>query len=391
MKGTVLIIDDEEPIRYGLRVHLEKAGFIVIESDGSDGTTIDGGDDGNKTTLQSLERRPALRELIEEGGYDVIISDVMMPSIKGTDVLRMVKERHSLTPVILLTGLINIDSAVSAMREGAFDYLTKPILKENLIVSVERALNNRAIQIKNLALEEENKRYRKILEDQLKDTLAERTLALEEKNVELNRAYTHLKKINTTFANALGETIEAKDTCTHGHCQRMRELSLLLGEAAGLEGSDLETLELASLLHDLGKVSISESTLNKEGPLDETERKHMMTHPYIGEKILRKMPYMEDVAEVVGGHHENYDGSGYPRGLKGEDIPIGARIISVIDLFDAMNNTRPYRKKKAMDEIIEEMKRVRGSQLDPNLVDIFINDKIYLKSEISDGTDLIAG
>ena len=184
--------------------------------------------------------------------------------------------------------------------------------------------------------------------------------------------------MNIQFIKVLAETIEAKDHHTSGHCNRMRHLCVELGKAAGLSPEDLETLEYASLLHDLGKIGINESVLNKQGPLDEAECMHIKEHTDIGEKILMGVPLMAGVAEVVVAHHENFDGTGYPRGLKGDGIPLSARIIAVVDLYDAMISDRPYRKGMELERVMEEMKRVAGTQLDPSMVELFVGHNIYL-------------
>ncbi|MCC6502242.1 MAG: HD domain-containing protein, partial [Deltaproteobacteria bacterium] len=154
-----------------------------------------------------------------------------------------------------------------------------------------------------------------------------------------------------------------------------------LGRLSGLTPDELEVLEYASLLHDLGKIGVNEAILNKEGPLTAEECARIKEHADIGEKILQGIPMMEFVATIIGAHHENFDGSGYPRRKKGSDIPVEARIIAVADIFDAMKSDRPYRKGLPIDVILGEMRRVAGTQLDPELVALFIENAVYEHEE----------
>jgi response regulator RpfG family c-di-GMP phosphodiesterase len=347
-KRTILVVDDEEAIRKFMNIHLTKEGYDVVLSSGGNGVF----------------------KALKENSYELVISDIRMPEVDGISVLKHVKESFDTIPVIMLTGLVDITVAVDVMKIGAFDYLIKPIKKENLIRTVHKALSQKDLLEKNKRLEKENLEYQLHLENKV-----------EERTKELTAAYTKLESLNIQFVNALANTIEAKDKLTHGHCSRMMELCKRLGALSDLPKEELDVLLYASTLHDLGKISVKESILNKNGPLTEEERKEMMKHPEIGENILKRISFLEPIAGVVGKHHENFDGSGYPNGLKGEEIPITARIISVADTFDAMNNTRPYRKKLAIDEVLGELKRIAGTQLDPDLVELFINNKLYLPED----------
>ncbi len=350
-KRTILIIDDEEPIRKILGLHLTKEGYRVIQSSGGS----------------------EVFNLLRGNSYEVVISDIRMPGVDGVEILDFLTQKYDTVPVIMLTGVLDLSTAVDVMKKGAFDYITKPVRKEELIGTVERALSHRDLLERNKRLEKENREYQLFLEEKVR----ERTEELNRKNIELRRAYRQLKSVNMRFVNVLAETIEAKDKYTHGHCTRMRNLCVRLGRLVGFSKDELEILEYAALLHDLGKVSVNEALLNKNGALDEKESMRMREHSSIGERILNNIPFMEEVARIIGAHHENYDGSGYPRGLKGEEIPLAARIIAVVDVFDAMNNDRPYRKGLPMDVILDELRDVAGTQLDPELVRLFIENELY--------------
>jgi putative two-component system response regulator len=349
-RRSILVVDDEEPIRKVLKTHLTKAGYDVVQSPGGKG----------------------IFDTLEETKFELLICDMKMPEVDGVDILKYTKE-HFDTPVIMLTGLTDTAVAVDVMKQGAFDYVMKPVRKDDLLDTIRKALDYSDLLLRNRQLELENMEYQRSLETKVE----ERTGELKVKAKELEAAYGSMKSMSIQFVNVLAETIEAKDHYTRGHCNRMRYLCVELGRQVGLSPERLETLEYASLLHDLGKIGVNELILNKDGPLTEAECAKVREHPGIAEKILVDIPLMEQVASIVVAHHENFDGSGYPRSLPGVEIPVEARIIAVADLYDAMSSDRPYRKGLALEVVIEEMERVAGTQLDPGLVRLFIDNKIY--------------
>lgn len=349
-KADILIIDDEEPIRKVLTTHLTKEGYSVTQSCG-----------GNP-----------IFDLIQSRPFDLVICDIKMPDVEGPVILEYIKKNFDALPVIMLTGLTDVVVAIEVLKKGAFDYLMKPVKKEDLLVVIRKALLHRDLLIRNKELEAENKEYQQFLEHKVRD----RTNELNIKAMELQKAYGQLKSMSIQFVNVLAETIEAKDLYTRGHCNRMRHLCVEMGRLIDIPPEELELLEYASLLHDLGKIGVNEAILNKNGALNDEEAAHVKTHPEIGEKILQSISMMEPVAKIVVAHHENFNGTGYPRNLKGEDIPLGARIISVADLFDAMHSDRPYRKGLPLEVVYKEMERVAGTQLDPKIVRIFIDNDV---------------
>jgi len=351
LKRSIFVVDDEEPIRKVLATHLGKEGFEVILSPG---------------------RLPVFEQL-GNSSFDIVICDITMPEVDGVKILEFIRQNYPIVPVIMLTGLTDISIAVEVMKKGAFDYVMKPVRKDDLMNVIRKAFVHRDLLARNKELERENREYQLYLEEKVR----ERTRELNSKAMELQMAYGVLKSMNIQFVNVLAETIEAKDRHTRGHCNRMRSLCVELGSLAGLTPERIETLEYASLLHDFGKIGVSESVLNKEGPLTEDECAHIKEHAELGEKILQGIPLMETVSKIIGAHHENYNGTGYPRKLKGEEIPIESRIISVADLFDAMRSDRPYRKGLPLAAVLEEMKRVAGTQLDPALVDLFMTNRVF--------------
>jgi len=348
MSGKILIIDDEEAVRKVLNTHLLKEGYHVATSSGGSGVFKD----------------------LKESRAEILICDIMMPEVSGFDILDYVRLHMKTMPVIMLTGLTDVSTAIDVMKRGALDYIMKPVTKKDLLTAVCKAFGRRELLLENRRLERENRRYQILLENKISESAED----LEHRNVELIKAYGTLKSMNFRFVNVLAETIEAKDHHTRGHCNRMRQLCVELGKKLGLKKKNLEIIEYASLLHDIGKIGVNEQILNKNGSLNAEEQEHVRIHPDLGKKILKGIPLMDNVAEIIVSHHENYDGSGYPRGLKGDAIPLGARIISAADLYDAMSNDRPYRKGIELKGIIKEMKRVSGTQLDPGIVDVFLKN-----------------
>ncbi len=357
MAGKILIIDDEEAVRKVLKTHLTREGYKVVTSSGGSDVLGD----------------------IRQSRAEIIICDIKMPEVSGLKILDYMRLHMKTVPVVMLTGLTDVSMAIDVMKRGAFDYLMKPVTKTDLLSVVCKAFARRELLLENRRLAREVKRYQILLEKKISDSAED----LGNRSVELMKAYGTLKSMNFRFVNVLAETIEAKDRHTRGHCNRMRQLCVELGKIIGLEKKHLELLEYASMLHDIGKIGVNEVVLNKNGPLNDEEKEHVKIHPEIGKKILKGIPLMESVADIIVSHHENFDGSGYPRGLKGDAIPLGARIISAADVYDAMSNDRPYRKGIKREDIVKEMKRVSGTQLDPEIVEIFLDnmDTIIHKSE----------
>lgn len=351
-KRSIFIVDDEAPIRKVLNTHLTKEGFNVIESSGGNGVF----------------------DHLSANKFDLVISDIRMPEVDGSEILDYVTKEHKTTPIIMLTGLTDINTAIDIMKRGAFDYITKPVKKAELMNTINKALSHKDLLERNEELERQNKDYQLYLEDKVR----ERTQELTERSVELKDAYKLLKEINIQFVQVMAETIEAKDEYTRGHCDRMRIQCLRIGELLELSEEDLETLEYATILHDLGKIGVAETILNKPGKLTKEEFDKIKEHPGMGEKILEGITHMGPAAKIVGAHHENYDGTGYPKGIKGEDIPLSSRIIAVADIFDAMYSSRPYREKLTLDDVLAEITRVAGKQLDPDIVEVFLREKVYL-------------
>jgi putative two-component system response regulator len=343
---NILLIDDDPGIQKTLRLLLEKAGFTVrVAGDGS-----------------------AALEILDTGGFtpDCILLDIRMPRMEGTEVLPRVRERAPMVPVIMLTAMTELEIAVETMRNGAYDYLTKPVRKVRLIETINKALKYREILLENDRLTRENQEYQRSLERKV-----------EERTHELFLAYEKLKATNLETVKVLAETIEAKDHYTRGHCNRVRILSTHLYKCVDPESPDLRTLEYGALLHDIGKIGIAEHLLHKTGSLSSEEREVFQAHPRIGETILKNVEFFTPILPIVRNHHEWYDGNGYPDGIHGEEINLLTRIVSVVDAFDAMTSDRPYRPALPLDVALGELERGRGTQFDPKLVDHFLRHRIF--------------
>lgn len=190
-------------------------------------------------------------------------------------------------------------------------------------------------------------------------------------------SFNHLRSITINLVTILTQTIEAKDPYTKGHCQRVSELAVKLGKFHGLSDKQLERLKLGSLFHDIGKIGINEEILNKKGRLDDVEYNEIKKHTIIGENILGNVDFLQDLLPMIRGHHEKYDGTGYPDHKSAADISIEERIIAIADVFDALTSSRPYRDPMKLEDALNELKKCKGTQFDPKLVDLFINKKVY--------------
>jgi len=326
MNDRLLIVDDENGIRSLLGINLSKMGYTWDEA----------GD-----AYQALEK-------IEERCYSLVLLDISMPGMTGRELLPLIKEKCPDTAVIMATALADTSLAVKCMKEGAYDYLTKPFDFNNLESSIYRALEKRRLELENLE-------YKEHLEEKVEE---------------------QADKIRQSFFNAmtsLAYALEARDEYTSGHSNRVTVSALAISEQLGVDPIQTETIRLASMVHDIGKIGIKENVLNKPGKLTEEEFRHIKTHPEIGERILQPVVDNQEIISIVRHHHERYDGNGYPDGLKAEEIPLGARILAVADSYDAMTSQRPYRAALHQNEALDELGKGKGTQFDPQMVDIFIS------------------
>ena len=302
------------------------------------------------TTAGSAEE--ALQRLLDSE-YQLVISDITMPGMSGLDMIPQVKSISPNTVVVMISGMQTVESAIGALRLGAFDYLMKPFDLRQVEAVVARALEHHELVVAK-------QRYENHLEE-----------LVEQRTAELDDALNSLEDAYRSTLKALTAALETRDQETHGHSERVVSYSLRLGREYGLDNKRIKALEFGSLLHDIGKIGVPDAILRKPAKLTDQEWLLMREHPAHGQQILRGIHFLEGAARVVAQHHEKWDGSGYPFGLSGEDIDVCARIFSVADAFDAMTSDRVYRKHKSYEAAAEELDRWSGLQFDPKVIAAF--------------------
>ncbi len=330
--GRILVVDDEEPIRDVILTLLESQGYQC---------------------LSAPDGYAALRE-ISLSSPDLVISDMVMPGMDGMKLLGALQLRDADMPVIIVTALHDLSIALQAMRAGAYDYVLKPFEREQLYFSVRRALKHRRLVVQNRSYREDLERL-----------VAERTQQLSQALVDLEKSYDYTLE-------ALGGALDAKDAEIEGHCQRVTAITMAIAKLLPVESSQLKQIAFGAFLHDIGKMGIPDQLLRKPGPLIEEERAIMRRHCAIGYAVLQRIPFLREAAEIVLSHQEHFDGSGYPRALRGEQIPLGARIFAVADTLDAMISDRPYRKALPIQAARREIELHSGTQFDPRVVKAFL-------------------
>lgn len=331
-KEKVLVVDDEEAIREVVSTLLDAQGYrCTVCSNG----------------------RLAL-DAFRKDTFDLVLSDIVMPEMDGLKLLGELRNEDPDVPMIMVTAMHDISIALEAIRTGAYDYILKPFEKDQLYLSVRRALEHRRLVL-------ENRSYQSDLEH----LVAERTQQLSIALQDLEQSYDYTLE-------ALGGALDAKDAETEGHCQRVTAFTITIAKAMGVEKGLLRQIARGAFLHDIGKMGVPDQILRKPGPLTTDEREIMRRHCKIGFDVLQRIPFLKEAAEIVLSHQECFDGSGYPRGLRGEQIPVGARIFAVADTLDAMISDRPYRKALPISAARDEIRRFSGRQFDPRVVEVFL-------------------
>ncbi len=327
VQAQCLVVDDDAQVRRALARAIESMGLPTIEA------------------VHGIE---ALELLATHGDVAVCISDIYMPEMDGVTLLREVHARYPDTAVIMLTGAAEVTTAVECLQLGALDYLSKPVLVDEVRARVQKALEKRDLIL-------QNRFYQRHLETRVREL------------DRLNRQ----RLVNGI--QMLVQALEAKDAYTRGHSQRVSEYAVKTAVRLGITGEQLEQIRLGGELHDIGKIGTREAILNKPGPLDEAEFAHIRDHCVLGERILA--PFLGDAAAVlriVRSHHERFDGRGFPDGLSADAIPLEARIVACVDAFDAMTTNRAYRAPRNPVDAVEELRRGAGRQFDPNVVEAFL-------------------
>lgn len=292
-------------------------------------------------------------DYLRDGQFHLVISDITMPGMSGLEMIPDVKRLSPDTVVVMISGMQTVESAIRALRLGAFDYLMKPFDLRQVEAVVKRALEHYELVVAK-------QRYENHLEE-----------LVEQRTVELDRALNSLEGAYRSTLKALTAALETRDSETHGHSERVVTYSLRLGHEYGLNSEQMKSLEFGSLLHDIGKIGVPDSILRKPAKLTEEEWVRMREHPLHGQQILRGIEFLQGAARVVAQHHEKWDGSGYPIGLSGEEIDVCARIFAVADAFDAITSDRVYRRGKSYEAAAKELDDWAGKQFDPKVVEAF--------------------
>ncbi|MFH1381710.1 MAG: HD domain-containing phosphohydrolase [Chloroflexota bacterium] len=320
----ILVVDDEAAIRKLLCQKLAVTGYSCSEA---------------------ADAEQAIKQL-EGTTFELVILDIKMPGKSGVELLPVIKAGYADTAVIMATANTDTTVAINCIKQGAYDYLTKPFNLDNVILSVARALEKRSLEI-------ENREYQKNLEDKVAEQA------------------TRIRSLFFNAITALAYALEAKDRYTRGHSERVSEIAVAIGRELGLPGDIIGKLRLAGLVHDIGKIGVEEDILSKPARLTVAEFHRIQTHPEVGERILTPIAD-DDMLRWIRSHHERYDGTGYPDRLKDSQIPLGARILAVSDAFEAMTSERPYRKAMQMTAALSELEHYRGLQYDPEVVTAFL-------------------
>ncbi len=348
MPERILVVDDEEAIREIVCAILAAAGY---------------------SWKQASSGFEALALLNSGEQFELMLSDLMMADLDGIGLLERTKERFPDMPVVMVTAVHDISVALAAIRNGAYDYLLKPFEREQLLNAVGRALENRRLKV-------ENRNYQADLEALVRARTGELRTAI----ADLERSYDNTLQ-------ALGDALDLKDSETGYHTRRVTAFTIAIARAMGVPREQVLVIARGAFLHDIGKMAIPENILHKPGKLNEEEMAVMREHCYHGYQMLKKIPFLADACEIVYSHQEHFDGKGYPRGLKGAEIPLGARIFAVADTLDAIISDRPYRRARPLAAARKEIQEWSGRQFDPEVVEVFqgMPDEIFedLRGEIN--------
>jgi len=329
---TVLVVDDEEPIRNALRKFLKQQQFEVYTAGSAD------------EALQQLRLHKVA----------LMLSDIRMPGTSGVDLVPQALEIEPELAILMLTAVNDATSAALCMQRGAMDYLTKPIELADLGRAVHRALKRREMLLESRQLNQ-----------WLKEEVTTRT-------AELQRERNRLERVSTATLEALVNALEAKDPYLRGHSARVADLSANIATEMGFSEEDVARVRMAGRLHDLGKIGTRDAVVNKEGPLTADEFEHVKQHVIIGAQILAPLVHLGDIVAMVKSHHERFDGTGYPDGLRGEEVPLGGRVIAAAEVYDALTTSRPYQEKMTPEQAVERMADLSGTVLDPKVYEALV-------------------
>lgn len=337
--SKILIADDDSLVREAVHKILTMFGHEVV--------AVASGEEAVETVAND---------------FDVIILDINMPGMDGFETLSAISEKNFDIPIVFLTGAGSMEYAVKAINLGAYDFITKPI--EDL--DIFNIKINRAIEKRSFVLKE------KAYKDDLEREVKEKTKELNKKNVLLEEYSQNLETAAINTMSSLQVALEEKDQYTAGHTTRVTYYASVIAKAMELKEEDCLILQRACEVHDIGKLIIDVSYIQKPGALTDEEWALMKKHPEIGESIVKPLAFMEKELFIVRHHHERIDGRGYPDGLTGDQLDILTKIITVADSYDAMTSKRSYKQNMSIQEGIVEMRKCAGAQFDPDVVETFI-------------------
>jgi putative two-component system response regulator len=331
----ILIVDDEENVRELVQRIMMGSGFHCDEAAGG---------------------REALARL-EQDDYSLMISDINMPEMNGIELLSFAKKKYRDLAVIMLTAVDDRNIAIKTLELGAYGYVIKPFERNEVIINAVNALRRRQLEM-------DNRRYSEELEE-----------LVEERTIKLRRAEKEVRRSREETILSLSRAAEFRDNETAQHTVRMSHYCKLLAARAGLPEEECERIRVASPLHDVGKLGVPDAILLKPGRLTPDEFEQIKKHTEIGRRIFSDMEsgLLQLGAEIAFTHHEKYDGSGYPRGLAGENIPLVGRIAAICDVFDALTSDRVYKKAMEVEQAVEIMRKESGSHFDPVLLELFLD------------------
>jgi putative two-component system response regulator len=340
MNRNLLLVDDESNVLSSLKRHLRKEGY----------------------TIYSANSAKAGLDLMKDHHVGVVLTDNMMPEMDGVAFLEAVKQQAPDVVRILMTGYASLENAMAAInRSQIFAYLTKPWEPEILKGTIASAFEHYNLTIENRRLQKltrDQNAQLKLINESLDHLVHERTSQLEDAVRE--------------GIVMLAMAAEAKDDDTGHHVHRIQDLTRDICIGLGLSPEESEQISFSSIMHDVGKINIPDNILKKAGSLTDEEWTVMKTHTIAAEKILGKKPFYQTAREIARSHHERWDGSGYPDGLKGESIPLAARIVTIADVFDALTHSRPYKKAGPAEKALAEMKRLADKAFDPDILEVFL-------------------
>jgi putative two-component system response regulator len=324
---TTLVVDDDESVRASLQRFLAGLGHEVVVA----GTAAE--------ALAETRRRK----------ITCILLDVRLPDASGLDLVPRLLENEPNAAILMLTAVNDANSAALCMQRGAMDYLVKPVDLTDLQRAITRGLARRR--------------------DMLEQAQTQAWLKQEivQRGAELRRERGNLERVSVATLEALVNALEAKDPFLRGHSARIADLSAAVAAELGMNDEQVELVRTAGRLHDIGKIGIRESVLSKRGPLTDEEFDHVKTHVLIGAQILAPLTHLREVIAYVRSHHERADGTGYPDGLSGDAIPLGARILGAAEVYDALTTARPYQEKMTPTEAVSRMRDLVGTVIDPTV------------------------